>query len=493
MRFKRSNREHLTVALFPFLAVLICTFGVLIVQFVIVARSADESARKSRARENNKVDRKITQLNAQLDHQLILQDGFLSVHPELLQKLADQRRHQEYLRNQIAQIERDAKSLAKEWQRMKTGDQSLKSDPPDLDQQICALQAELAAEEKLLAEARAQFDSDRPVMYSVVPYSGPNGTKRRPIYVECTRGRITIHPHQITLTAKDFPPPLTTGNALDAALSAVRQYYLRNGLDDLGAPYPLLIVRPDGAEAYAVCRRAMENWDEEFGYELVTADKQLDFGPADDQLKQEIISAITAAKQRHVILVHAQQQATARRSSEETLAGGLTVSSQFGGFVDERGRQVRSSEFTERTITAQKQISRDSTHQDTPSGEVKKSSNRRSIASKRGEGWALPSRSEGAIGYRRAIRITCRAESMTLEPDASGPGKTITFQAKTEDAVLELVQSIWNRLDRWGIAGWSGYWLPELRFCVSPDGQERFEEIRQILDRSGLEIVSVLQ
>jgi uncharacterized protein YlxW (UPF0749 family) len=46
MRRRRKKRSQLSVSLFPFLAVLICTLGVLIVMLVMAVKSADDQANK---------------------------------------------------------------------------------------------------------------------------------------------------------------------------------------------------------------------------------------------------------------------------------------------------------------------------------------------------------------------------------------------------------------------------------------------------------------
>ena len=72
---------------------------------------------------------------------------------------------------------------------------------------------------------------------------------------------------------------------MDAALRAIREYYARIGPSgSAGEPYPLLIVRPEGVEAYAAARSAMRNWDDEFGYELVDPQMKLKFPDADPEL-----------------------------------------------------------------------------------------------------------------------------------------------------------------------------------------------------------------
>ena len=44
--------------------------------------------------------------------------------------------------------------------------------------------------------------------YAVVPYEGPNGTFRRPIYIECVKDELVLQPEGVRLTADDLRPPI---------------------------------------------------------------------------------------------------------------------------------------------------------------------------------------------------------------------------------------------------------------------------------------------
>src|SRR5690606_33730067 len=87
-----------------------------------------------------------------------------------------------------------------------------------------------------------------------------------------------------------------------------------------GSPYPLLIVRPDGAEAYAACRAAMKDWQGEFGYELVEQDRELVFPPPDGELTRRLEIVLRDARRRHERLVALAAAEAAQRS-----LGGITA------------------------------------------------------------------------------------------------------------------------------------------------------------------------
>ncbi len=123
--------------------------------------------------------------------------------------------------------------------------------------------------------------ADRPRSYAVVPYEGPNQTRRRPIYLECRADAVVMQPEGIRLTEADFEGPMGPGNPLAAALRAAREHLLAERQFDpqAGEPYPLLLVRPEGIGAYYAAREAMKSWGCDFGYELIGDDWKLAYPP----------------------------------------------------------------------------------------------------------------------------------------------------------------------------------------------------------------------
>ncbi len=129
--------------------------------------------------------------------------------------------------------------------------------------------------------------------------------------------------------------PSSPVTRLESALFAVRNYWSKFHIaGNQGEPYPLLIVRPDGARSYALARRAMENWDDEFGYELVEAEKLLDFGREDPQLVEELRSTLRVARLQYAAIREAAARMIAHREAAAMARqpAGLQASLN-GGFV----------------------------------------------------------------------------------------------------------------------------------------------------------------
>jgi hypothetical protein len=160
-----------------------------------------------------------------------------------------------------------------------------------------------------------------------------------------------IQPLGIELKKEDFVPPLGPGNPLDAAVLAIREYWQTHQGDELaGSPYPLIVIRPDGAEGYAICRRALTSWEDEFGYELVESEKELNFGTPDLALKDAVQAAIDEAKLRQQKMLAARPVARPETVQQIKFGGGrgssgreidsrpgLIVSGSGGGFVVNSG------------------------------------------------------------------------------------------------------------------------------------------------------------
>jgi hypothetical protein len=208
-----------------------------------------------------------------------------------------------------------------------------------------AAKAELERLKEVIAETKQQIEELRKdtvgnKSYAIVPYKGANGTMRRPIYIECTKDAVTIYPEGIRLTAADFDGPLRSGNPLNAAIRAAREELNARataaGQTDLPDPYPLLIVRPDGAYAYGAALSAISSWDSDFGYEFVDADWKLEYPDTDPRLEQAMRHAVEQARQRQAMLAKAAPRRYGPRlalgSGEGGGMGGGDAEGDGGGF-----------------------------------------------------------------------------------------------------------------------------------------------------------------
>ncbi|MGI9457444.1 MAG: hypothetical protein ACR2NU_12845, partial [Aeoliella sp.] len=238
----RGRQNKATASLFPFLAVLLSTMGVLVVLLVAMASVQLDQAEDKRA-----ADVQARQFAADSPEQQRLREELASAEAgrARLHEFRDQAR--ESLRNaqlRTSQIEANIRRWQDRLDSLRLAIRELQQlDGEQNDDRIQAEQR-LADLARKIAEAKDQVEqleaeqASKPEAYAILPYEGPLGTRRRPIYIECLRDRVVIQPEGIHLLPADFHPELGAGNPLAAALRAAREYYATSGLSQDEEPYP---------------------------------------------------------------------------------------------------------------------------------------------------------------------------------------------------------------------------------------------------------------
>jgi hypothetical protein len=325
---------------------------------------------------------------------------------------------------------------------------------------------------------------------------------------------VVIHPERIVLEASDFLGPQGPGNPLDAALRAIRAYHARQASpaaqsEAQGEPYPLIIVRPDGVEAYAAARSAMRSWEDEFGYELVDADMVLEFPAPDPELARLLERAVADARSRQAILAAAMPSRFPHQSEI-----GFVASPTRGGFLPQgepldRSRVSRQSGFgrggdaryVDGAASAPVPGEAPPVESQGVGGAMRKGHAEGVPHAQRGEGvsplaksrggnWGLPSTAANATGVVRPIRVACLPDRLIILPERgeSRAPEVVLVTSGMAESVDALVGKIWDRIDSWGIAVAGGYWKPELQVQVAQGAEHRFDELRTLLEGSGLEV-----
>ncbi len=314
------------VSLFPFLAVLLCTMGALLVVLVAVTRLSRDHAREEVVRKRSVAAAqpvRVDDRRAQFEHVQQYLAKLKAVEAKAKQQLEDDRLRLRDLEDHMRRLQDRARSLGAAAAELDALDQQHRDDVEQAEHNAQRL-------EKLITDTRESIDelkeevASHPKAYAIVPYRGPNGTYRPPIYIECRRDVVILQPEGIRLTEEDFRPPLGPGNPLAAALRAARVHFAQQRPDgDAGIehdPYPLILIRPDGIVAYYAVRRAIESWDSNFGYEMVGGDWDLKFRAPDPQLADVETHAVELARLHKRMLAEAAPRAY--------------------GMVDDRGRGV---------------------------------------------------------------------------------------------------------------------------------------------------------
>jgi hypothetical protein len=275
------------------------------------AAAADEKARRE------ELDWRREQLAAQRDRtQAELSERRL--------ELGHFEEHARSLRAELDELERAQRELEK----LASTDEDQKR---ELAARVAAINLQISETQAKLLRARQQLEA-QPTSYSVVPYLGPNSTGRPPLYIECRNDRVILQPEGVTLTAEDFAGPLGPTNPLASALRAAREHMARNrrtNVGEMGEPYPLLLVRPDGIMAYWLARAALESWGADFGYELIDADWKLDFKAPDTELARTEETALAEARvhQRELAMMmpRLQGQSVGRQYRASSHGGGIVA------------------------------------------------------------------------------------------------------------------------------------------------------------------------
>lgn len=290
------------VSLFPFLAVLLCTMGALIVVLVVIARQArqqldQDDAPVADAAQQKEWETKQADLEWRIEQLRTARESTLAQLETQRQELSHLEDHARRLRGQLEELD----NARQELEKLGSGE---RVERDRLKQEIADAEAKIAEKQSEIDEARRKAGRGGG-SYAVVPYHGPNETRRRPIYIECRGDGVVFQPEGLVLTEKDFEGDLGPGNPLASALRAARETMGRRQTPGDGAPYPLLLIRPDGISAYECVLAAMNSWGSEFGYELIGQDWPLEFPPPDPQLAVAMRQAIGEGRLRQSYLARA--------------------------------------------------------------------------------------------------------------------------------------------------------------------------------------------
>jgi hypothetical protein len=611
MRRARSIDNSSAVSLFPFLAVLVCTMGALIVLLVVMAQQAQVRASRTTQHATGSAAEQQAEI-AQLTSRL---EDLAHSRSAVTQHVTDDRRvlshledHIERLRDRLAEVKIAAEQLVDD------GNSSAEQRQRDA-AEVARLQRLIAEAQQQLAESRLEAERKRR-HYAIVPYRGKNGTDRRPIYIECRSDAVIVQPEGVVLKPADFDPPLGPGNPLAAAVRAAREYLAESNTADGGVaadPYPLLLVRPDGVAAYYKAREALASWDADFGYELVDADWTLALPVADPLLAQRESRAVEVARHRREQLILAAPSryggGRSRRGRAAPNRGGFqrfTATDSEGhetgdqsGHGSYRGRRrgglggrggrgpspgnnpyalssgrqtqeatpssrgahaalgaeasphaattgpgqaggpARSAEApsaaglspqsprgpvgrpSSEVATTDAPGSPDGTAASTsrlgnPAGAAASGAGSagsvgrapsggspggtmatgrpgvvESLAARRGADWALPRTSRTAVPISRTVQIVVRQDRLVIMLDrrAAGSGIEVPIPGRTVAAVDRFISTLWDHIATWGIAGKGMYWRPVVHLHAAPDAAWRADQLKKLLDGSGLELV----
>ena len=338
-RSRGSGRADNPVSLFPFLSVLICTMGMLILLLVVISRNA-----RTQAAEQIGVN--TDEIIAELDVEAQTLEVFAR---DLQQTKARTITDIENEKARLATLDSIIENMVAETKRAETDIRELENNQGSQNSEVGQLKEALAAKREALQLAEAELKqlqehvAEKKGSYAIIPYRGINGTERRPMYIECRKDCVIIQPEGIVLREDDFLTASHPDNPLDAILRAASLHYTEQERVPRGTkPYPLILVRPDGIDSYYAVRESIKSWGEQFGYELVESDWNLEFPPPDGALKQRLEMQLAASRERMIPYktMLMQRYLAAQRQTGDIAHGGSSQGGlSRGGSLQHRSNQ----------------------------------------------------------------------------------------------------------------------------------------------------------
>lgn len=310
----RTPRTSNPVSLFPFLAVLLCTIGALVLLLVVVASGIRREAVATAAKQAHDPGVEEPEPSADIQSveplELAAVSGVESrpidplfaveppespisaAEPERLAELAELELFAKELKSrlqsrtrQLESIEQKKKALAQQLQLASSHHVEMQqalvrtiSDRNELDQRLNELKIEnrqmvelLDQSDELIKEQQKHLASPK---HSIIPYDGQTGTVRRPIIVECRDNVIRFEAEGVEISYRDLKRFSPEQNPLRSGVTALAAYWVEHDRRaDPGRrptkPYALILVRPSGADAFQSALFALDELVGDFGYELV--------------------------------------------------------------------------------------------------------------------------------------------------------------------------------------------------------------------------------
>ena len=350
------RRTANAVSLFPFLAVLVCTMGALILLLLVTTRRI----RQQQAHESLAQADSSPVISQQVEEQLPVEPVDNSAEIHRLQTIVDTLKNQiKSTTSQIAhrqlelQLLRDLKSdqearlteIHSEQQQLQTitSLQGSSTGQSELDeakerlhltqQQIESLEQEIELLTKRLAQRQGDLNNvadtsqqaeqllvrresalvslrqlvNQKQTTSVAPsspetvieFTNSTGTSREPVIVEVSGKGFTFLPADVKITAQDMLGFRSGDNPLLAGVFAVHSARTTPASDS--KPYVLLLVRPSGCTHFYTAQRALKDVDVHFGYDLISEDLTVAAGAKSDtevrRLRESLLASLTRREQ----------------------------------------------------------------------------------------------------------------------------------------------------------------------------------------------------
>jgi hypothetical protein len=341
MRRPVRGGDESSFSLFPFLAVLLCTMGALVVLLVAMAnvsranalREAD--ARRAAAQAADASPR-LEQARKALAEARAFRAKLDEAGRQVSQRLADEQQR-------LQAIEKHVRTLQDEVLKLRAEAEELfKLEEAHVDDREMA-QRELERLKKLADQLDKEVEQMRVAAkgrerrYAIVPLrDGLGGSNRPAVYFECVADGVVLQPEGVKLTMADFRPPVHVSSPLAAAIRAVERYYRDHpearAAGEEGSPYPLLVVRPDGVLSFNRARGVFDALDADYGYQPVAQEWPIAYETPNPVMAEQVSRAIDLARLERERLAEAAPQLFRSRGPGEDSPNDPSMSR--GSFAD---------------------------------------------------------------------------------------------------------------------------------------------------------------
>ncbi|MCA9078905.1 MAG: hypothetical protein KDA58_00040 [Planctomycetaceae bacterium] len=298
--------------------------------------SAAELARQAYERQRSQRAAELTQLREEWEQQV---RELMRQRDRSARDLARSKELVGTEQQRVEQLRRDQQMIATKLQQLvkeRQGQQQLQSALLQEQQR-----AEQALEQIKSLEKHAQSRTLEPkTRLSVMSHGGQSGTQRRAIMIECRANEIRFASEGVSLTSQQLSGFTPDYNPLQLGAEVLRRYWAQRDSDrgDEADPYVLLVVRPDGTEAFYVAQMLLAKVKVEGGYELVLQDEQIVWPEADPEaaaICRQAVEQMLAERERIVAKV---------RNGRLPVHGELDFVGPDGGFRLQEVERLRNAD-----------------------------------------------------------------------------------------------------------------------------------------------------
>ncbi len=295
----RRPRSKLQVSTFPFLAVLLCAMGSLLLLLFIMDRrgkiaaqhfALEIIAKKKKRTIDEEEARKAEweQAKERLRQSLMSEEAKLAEHAEAERiKLKQSGLTLEAIKAQQQAAKAKYAQEAQKIAELRLAIESQRASITNSAKKETATKAELLQAAKDLADletALRQLQSvktEEKEIFSLVPYRGKQGEYRKPIYVECVDRGVIFQPDGYERFGLSFTPESIRAviEARAGKLVPEKSEKEKSRLppEQRTGPYVLFLVRPGGISSYYKAQSVLRGYEIDFGYELIDEDWTFDF------------------------------------------------------------------------------------------------------------------------------------------------------------------------------------------------------------------------